>query len=134
MGFTKPPVQALKSANKLKRKELFVQYKKHQNKEKHEERHRRRKEEAKDPELKEARLAKRKPSTIDSKRVWDDIDDDSLGVQVDLEKLKRRRIEEAEAAEQAAHEAAMRAEEELDEDDDVDSMLASDEEMDEERQ
>ncbi|WJG36014.1 rRNA-binding ribosome biosynthesis protein RPF1 [Fusarium oxysporum Fo47] len=134
MGFTKPPVQALKSSNKLKRKELFVQYKKHQNKERHEERHRRRREEAKDPELKAARLAKRKPATIDSKRVWDDIDDDSLGVQVDLEKLKRRRIEEAEAAEQAAHEAAMRAEEELDEDDDVDSMLASDEEMDEERQ
>ncbi|KAL7763380.1 hypothetical protein ACKLNR_006738 [Fusarium oxysporum f. sp. zingiberi] len=134
MGFTKPPVQALKSSNRLKRKELFVQYKKHQNKERHEERHRRRREEAKDPELKAARLAKRKPATIDSKRVWDDIDDDSLGVQVDLEKLKRRRIEEAEAAEQAAHEAAMRAEGELDEDDDVDSMLASDEEMDEERQ
>ncbi|KAJ4162528.1 Ribosome production factor 1 [Fusarium falciforme] len=131
MGFTKPPVQALKSANKIKRRELFVQHKKHRDKERHEERHRRRREEAKDPELKAARLAKRKPVTIDQKRVWDDVDDDSLGAQVDLEKLKRRRIEEAEAAEQAAHEAEMQ---EDDDDDDVDSMLASDEEMDEERQ
>ncbi|KAF4975833.1 hypothetical protein FDECE_18534, partial [Fusarium decemcellulare] len=132
MGFTKPPVQALKSANKLKRKELFIQHKKHKDKERHEERHRRKREEARDPELKAARLAKRKPVTIDQKRVWDDVDDDSLGAQVDLERLKRRRIEEAEAAEQAALEAEM--EEDEDDDDDVDSMLASDEEMDEERQ
>ncbi|KAF4972504.1 hypothetical protein FZEAL_9584 [Fusarium zealandicum] len=129
MGFTKPPVQALKAANKLKRQELFVQHKKHKDKERREERFRRKKEEAKDPELKAARLAKRKPLTIDSKRVWDDVDDDSLGAQVDLEKLKRRRIEEAEAAEHAALEEMQE-----DDDDDVDSMLGSDEEMDEERQ
>lgn len=94
-------------------------------------RYRRKKEEDREPELKDARLAKRKPVTLDQKRVWDDVDDDSLGVQVDLEKLKRRRIEEAEAAEQEALEAAA---DDDDDEDDVDSMLGSDEEDDEARQ
>ncbi|KAK7414385.1 Ribosome production factor 1 [Neonectria punicea] len=125
---TKPPVQALKNANKLKRRELFIEHKKTIDKERREMRYRRKKEEDREPELKEARLAKRKPITIDQKRVWDDVDDDSLGAQVDLEKLKRRRIEEAEAAEQAALEDGS------DEDDDADSMLDSDDEDDEARQ
>ncbi|KAH6890400.1 anticodon-binding protein [Thelonectria olida] len=126
----KAPERALKSANKLKRRDLFVQHKKEKQKERHEMRHRRRKEEDREPEMKAARLAKQKPVTIDQKRVWDDVDDDSLGVQVDLEKLKRRRIEEAEAAELAAAENS----EEEDDEDDVDSMLDSDEEGDEARQ
>jgi ribosome production factor 1 len=96
------------------------------------ERFRRKKEEDKNPELKAARLAKNKPLTIDDKRVWDDADDDSLGAQVDLEKLKRRRIEEAEAEEQAAHEASMKMDEDSDGDDD--SMLGSDDEDEEARQ
>ncbi|KPM43094.1 hypothetical protein AK830_g3493 [Neonectria ditissima] len=125
---TKPPVQALKNANKMKRRELFIEHKKTIDKERREMRYRRKKEEDREPELKEARLAKRKPITIDQKRVWDDVDDDSLGAQVDLEKLKRRRIEEAEAAEQAALDDGS------DEDDDADSMLGSDEEDDEARQ
>lgn len=132
MTFTKPPVQALKAANKLKRKELFVQHKKHKDKERREARYRRKKEEDREPELRAARLAKQKPVSLDQKRVWDDVDDDSLGAQVDLEKLKRRRIEEAEAAEQEALEAAAAEEEQSD--DDVDSMLDSDEEADEARQ
>lgn len=128
MGFTRPPVQALKSANKLKRRELFVQYKKHKDTDRREERFRRRKEESRDPSLKAARLAKNKTQTIDQKRVWDDVDDDSLGTQVDLERLKRRRIEEAEAEERAAIEAAeAEGAEEEDDDEDNDSMLDSDE-------
>ncbi|KAI9897139.1 hypothetical protein N3K66_008161 [Trichothecium roseum] len=128
MGFTRPPVQALKSANKLKRRELFVQYKKHKDTDRREERFRRRKEESRDPSLKAARLAKNKTQTIDQKRVWDDVDDDSLGTQVDLERLKRRRVEEAEAEERAAIEAAEAEGAEDDDDDgDNDSMLESDE-------
>lgn len=130
MAGTKAPEQALKAANKLKRRELFVEHKKTKDKERREMRYRRKKEEDREPELKDARLAKRKPVTLDQKRVWDDVDDDSLGVQVDLEKLKRRRIEEAEAAEQEALEAAA----DDDDEDDVDSMLGSDEEDDEARQ
>ncbi|KAH6984986.1 anticodon-binding protein [Ilyonectria destructans] len=131
MAGTKAPEQALKAANKLKRRELFVEHKKTKDKERREMRYRRKKEEDREPELKDARLAKRKPVTLDQKRVWDDVDDDSLGVQVDLEKLKRRRIEEAEAAEQEALEAAA---DDDDDEDDVDSMLGSDEEDDEARQ
>ncbi|KAF7537713.1 hypothetical protein G7Z17_g12801 [Cylindrodendrum hubeiense] len=129
MAGTKAPVQALKAANKLKRRELFVEHKKTVDKERREMRYRRKKEEDREPELKEARLAKRKPITIDQKRVWDDVDDDRLGAQVDLEKLKRRRIEEAAAAEQEALEAGA----DDDDDDDLDSMLGSDEEADEAR-
>lgn len=128
MGFSKPPEEALKASNKLRRQELFVRYKKASDKERRDERYRRKKEEERNPELRAARLAKRPTLTLDQKRVWDDVDDDSLGVQVDLEKLKRRRIEQAEEEERAALEAADKA----GEDDDADSMLDSDEEEDEE--
>lgn len=133
MGFnSRVSESALKSANKLRRRELFVQHKKVKDKERREERLRRRKEEDRNPELKAARLSKNVTKTLDQKRVWDDVDDDSLGAVVDVEKLKRRRMEEAEAEEQAALEAAN----EDDEDDDNDSMLDSDEdgEDDEKRQ
>jgi ribosome production factor 1 len=124
MGFRKAPTQALKAANKLKRRELFVQHKKSKDKEQREERFRRKKEEDKNPELKAARLSKNAPKTLDQKRVWDDVDDDSLGAVVDVEKLKRRRIEQAEAEEQKALDAPLNE----DDDDDNDSMLATDDE------
>ncbi|KAM0514979.1 hypothetical protein ACHAPE_006301 [Trichoderma viride] len=131
MGFSKPPVQSLKIANKQKRKELFVAHKRSSGKERHEERHRRRKEESRNPELREARLAKNVPRTLEHKRVWDDVDDDSLGRVVDLEQLKRRRLEQAEAEERTAIEATEKMDEDED-DGDNDSMLDSDEEEDEE--
>ncbi|KHO00792.1 Brix domain containing protein [Metarhizium album ARSEF 1941] len=128
MGFTKPPVQALKAANKLKRQALFIQHKTASGKERREARHRRRKEENREPELRAARLAKNKTLTLDQKRVWDDGDDDSLGAQVDLEKLRRRQMEEAEADAQVALETGMK-----DEDNgDSDSMLESDDDEDDE--
>jgi ribosome production factor 1 len=130
MAFSKPSDSALKAANKVKRQELFVQRKKFQDKERRELRYRRKKEEDKNPELRAARLAKNKPLTIDDKRVWDDADDDSLGAQVDLEQLKRRRIAEAEAEELAEADTKM----DDDDDDDDDSMLDSDEEDEEARQ
>ncbi|PNY24682.1 Ribosome production factor 1 [Tolypocladium capitatum] len=132
MGFTKTPVQALKAANKLKRQELFVQHKKVKDKERREERYRRKKEEDRNPALRAARLAKNKAITLDQKRVWDEGDDDALGSVVDLEKLRRRRMEQAEAEEQAALDAEMKDGE--DDDEDHDSMLDSDEEGDDARQ
>ncbi|SPO02770.1 related to RNA processing factor 1 [Cephalotrichum gorgonifer] len=89
---------SLKTSNKLKRQDLFIEQKKRRGKEKREERNRRNKEERQDPELRRQRLENNKPLTIDKKRVWDDVDDDSLGVQVNVEELRRRRL----AAEQAA--------------------------------
>ncbi|KAK5663942.1 hypothetical protein OQA88_154 [Cercophora sp. LCS_1] len=120
---------SLKTSNKLKRKELYIEQKKATGKARHEERHRRRREEAKDPELRRQRLEQNRPTSIDKKRIWDDVDDDRLGAVVDVAQLKRRRLEEAEAA--AAREADGLGEEEEElEDDDADSMLDSDEEDD----
>ncbi|KAJ4151013.1 hypothetical protein LMH87_011734 [Akanthomyces muscarius] len=127
MGFRKAPTQALKAANKLKRQELFVQHKKSKDKDRREHRFQRKKEEDRNPELKAARLAKNVTKTLDQKRVWDDVDDDSLGAVVDVEKLKRRRMEEALAEEEAALNAPL----DEDNDEDNDSMLATDDEDDE---
>ncbi|KAF4123221.1 ribosome production factor 1 [Geosmithia morbida] len=130
MGFRKPSMQAINSSNKLNRRDLFVEHKRASGKERHEARHRRRKEEARDPALKAARLARNKTLSLDQKRVWDDGDDDSLGAQVDLEKLRRRRLEEAEAEAHAPlDDGGNRAGAE--EDDDHDSMLDSDSDDDE---
>ena len=112
---------SLKTSNKLRRKQLYVEQKKVTGKARHEERHRRRRDEAKDPELRRERLEKNQPASIDKKRIWDDVDDDSLGAVVDVAQLKRRRLEAAEAA--AAGEG-----DDAEKDDDVDSMLGSDDE------
>ncbi|KAL2171068.1 hypothetical protein VTG60DRAFT_3916 [Thermothelomyces hinnuleus] len=121
---------SLKTSNKLKRQQLYVQQKKATGKARHEERHRRRKEEAKNPELRRQRLERNQPASIDKKRIWDDVDDDSLGAVVDVAQLKRRRLEEAEAAAAAEADGAQKDTEEKD--DDVDSMLGSDDDDEEE--
>lgn len=127
---------SLKTGNKLKRQELFIEQKKQRSKERRTERNRRRKEERDDPELRRERLQKNKPLTIDKKRVWDDVDDDSLGVQVNVEELRRRRL----AAEQAAEIEAMdedmddeEAERRKEEEEAYDSMLEDDSEEEQER-
>jgi ribosome production factor 1 len=117
---------SLKTSNKVRRKQLYVEQKKTTGKARHEERHRRRREEAKDPELRRERLEKNQPASLDKKRIWDDVDDDNLGAVVDVAALKRRRLEAAEAA--AAAEADGVVEDAAEKDDDVDSMLGSDEE------
>ncbi|GAB1320154.1 Ribosome production factor 1 [Madurella fahalii] len=117
---------SLKTSNKLKRQQLYVSQKKTAGKARHEERHRRRKEEAKNPELRRERLEKNQPASIDKKRIWDDVEDDSLGAVVDVAQLKRRRLEAEEAA--AAAEADVVMKDDLEKDDDVDSMLGSEDE------
>lgn len=111
-----------KTGNKFKRQDLHVKQKKARDSIKRDERFRRKREEDKNPELKKERLARNIPHTIDRKRVWDDVEGDGLNVSVDVEQLKRRRIEEAEAAENEP----LEEEEDEEEDDDADSMLDSD--------
>ncbi|KAM3080974.1 Ribosome production factor 1 [Clarireedia jacksonii] len=113
-----------KTDNKFKRQDLHIKQKKARDSLRRDERFKRKREEDRDPELRRQRLAKNIPHTIDRKRVWDEIegDGDDLNVSVDVEQLKRRRIEEAEAAE-SAEQAAL--EEAPEKDDDVDSMLDS---------
>lgn len=103
--------------NKLKRQELHIRQKKARDNLRRDERFRRKREEDRDPELRRVRLAKNIPHTIDAKRVWDEVDGEGLNVSVDVEQLKRRRIEEAEAGPLEAEEESR--------DDDVDSMLDS---------
>jgi hypothetical protein len=91
-----------KTGNKFRRQDLHVKQKKAKDSQRRDERFKRKREEDRDPELRRERLAKNVPITIDKKRVWDEVDGDDLGISVDVEQLKRRRIEEAEAAEQEA--------------------------------
>lgn len=127
MGFSKASGASLslKTGNKLRRKQMYIEDKKASGKARHEARHARRREEAKNPELRRERLEKNQPTSIDKKRIWDDVDDDSLGAVVDLAQLKRRRLEQAEAA-AAAEPAAPAQDDEEENDDEVDSMLGSD--------
>ena len=129
MGFSKASGASLslKTGNKLRRKQMYIEDKKASGKARHEARHARRREEAKNPELKKERLEKNQPTSIDKKRIWDDVDDDSLGAVVDLAQLKRRRLEQAEAAATTEPEAPVGDAEE-ENDDEVDSMLGSDDE------
>ena len=128
---TKPlnPKAALpfETGNKLRRQDLHIKQKKTRDTLRRDERFRRKKEEDRDPELKRKRLAKNIPHSIDRIRVWDDVDGDDLGISVDVEQLKRRRIEEAEAAEREQ----LQVEEATRDDDDNDSMLDSGSEADE---
>ena len=112
-----------KTGNKFKRQDLHVKQKKARDSLRRDERFKRKREEDRDPELRKERLAKNVPHTIDKKRVWDEVDGEGLNVSVDVEHLKRRRIEEAEASELAPLEDV---EEPVD--DDMDSMLDSDSE------
>ena len=91
-----PPKAALsfKSSNKSRRQELYVNQKRARGLEQRQVRFERRKLEDKQPDLREQRLRANKPLTLDQKRTWDDVDDDALGLRVDVERLKRRRIEE----------------------------------------
>ncbi|KAI0480376.1 Brix-domain-containing protein [Xylariaceae sp. FL0804] len=116
-----------KTGNKLHRQSLYVKQKREREKEKREVRFRRKKEENREPELRRARVERNQPITIDRKRVWDDVDDDSLGVAVDMEQLlKRRRMQQEEAENSQADQ--VNADDAGLEEDDRDSMLGSDDE------
>ncbi len=86
-----------KTANKERRQKLHIGRKKAQDSVRRDERFRRRREEDKDPDLREERLKENVPLTLERKRVWDDVGSDTgdlLGVSVDTERLKKRRLEE----------------------------------------
>ncbi|KAI2487305.1 Brix multi-domain protein [Pyrenophora tritici-repentis] len=94
-----------KPKNKLRRQAAFLSIKKAREADKRDARLRRKREEEKNPALREERLAHNKPTTIESKRVWDEPvgdEEDALGWAIDVERLaKRRKLEQEEAAEKA---------------------------------
>ncbi|RMZ70929.1 rna processing factor 1 [Pyrenophora seminiperda CCB06] len=106
MAAPKPnTASGLKPKNKLRRQAAFLSIKKAREADKRDARLRRKREEEKNPALREERLAQNKPATIDSKRVWDEPvgdEEDALGWAIDIERLaKRRKLEQEEAAEKA---------------------------------
>ncbi|OJJ96739.1 hypothetical protein ASPACDRAFT_124534 [Aspergillus aculeatus ATCC 16872] len=140
-GLSRPPPDAsleIKPRNKLRRQMLHIKRKRAKDSARRTERYAFKKEEAKNPRLKEERLKRNIPLTIDRKRVWDeggsDVED-GLGLSVDVERIKRRKQEEEDELnrplkdfEKSGDEDSQDddgAEEHSDEDDDVDSMLAS---------
>ena len=109
-----------KTGNKLKRQDLHVKQKRARDSIRRDERFGRKREEDRDPRLRAERLARNVPTTIDKKRVWDEVDGDGLNVSVDVEQLKRRRTEAAQRLEEESLQDSPG-------DDDQDSMLDSDE-------
>jgi ribosome production factor 1 len=111
-----------KTSNKLRRQELHVKQKRARDALKRAERFSRKKEEEKNPKLKEERLRKNIPATLDRKRIYDEIadepEDGGLGVAYNVEGLKRRRLLEEQQLEQDASNGVDESE-----DDDNDSML-----------
>ncbi|OAL51328.1 Brix-domain-containing protein [Pyrenochaeta sp. DS3sAY3a] len=143
MGFNPAPA-GIKPKNKLRRQATHLARKKEKEAEKRDLRHRRKREENKDPSLREERHARNVPATIDSKRVWDDEpvgdEEDALGWAVDVERLVKKRKLEQEAAEQGDDgeeegtltklrklEQDEASDEDDQEDDEADSMLDSSE-------
>ncbi|EMC97692.1 hypothetical protein BAUCODRAFT_462868 [Baudoinia panamericana UAMH 10762] len=141
-----------KIQNKIKRQQEHVKRKKQQETTKREQRFRRRKLEDKNPDLRATRRAKNVPTTIDSKRTWDEANADDeagtmLGLSVDVLHPKRFKVDDekpvpadinpddhrvgdgAEDEEEPAPVVAPNLEADGAEDD-VDSMLASDDEDD----
>ncbi|RAH68222.1 rRNA-binding ribosome biosynthesis protein RPF1 [Aspergillus aculeatinus CBS 121060] len=128
----------IKPRNKLRRQMLHIKRKRAKDSARRTERYAFKKEEAKNPRLKEERLKRNIPLTIDRKRVWDeggsDVED-GLGLSVDVERIKRRKQEEEDElnrplkdTEKSGDEDSQDddgSEEHSNEDDDVDSMLAS---------
>jgi ribosome production factor 1 len=84
---------SFRTTNKSRRQELYVDQKKARGADQRAMRFARRKAEEKDAEAREKRLRENKPVTLEHKRAWDGGDDDGLGMRVDVERLKRRRVE-----------------------------------------
>ena len=87
------PVSTSRTRNKQRRQSWHIEQKKAKDSAKRELRFRRRREEQKNPHLREERRAQNVPVTIERKRVWDEVegDEERLGLSVDLDALKRKR-------------------------------------------
>ena len=118
---------SFKVGNKEKRQSLHITRKRVLDHTRRDERFRRRREEDKDPGLREERLKQNIPLTLERKRIWDDVDRDTgdgLGVSVDVERLKRRKVDEdAQAADEEVAERAGKVRDDIGED--YDSMIDS---------
>lgn len=123
-----------KTPNKQKRHLLHIKRKRAKDSARRAQRFGTKKEEAKNPKLKEERLKRNIPLTLDRKRVWDEAGSDTegpLGLSVDVERIKRQKQEEDEELNRPLGSGSGDEDDyNDDDDDDVDSMLASSDEED----
>lgn len=122
-----------KTANKQRRQDLHIKQKKARDALRRAERFSRKKEEAKNPRLREERLLRNVPLTIDSKRQYDlpedEPEDGGLGVAYNVERLKRRKLAQEQDLGDVDSLPNTRKEQGFeDRDSDHDSMLDEDEE------
>lgn len=87
-----------KTANKARRQQLHIKQKKARDALRRADRFARKKEEARDPTLREERLRTNVPQTLETKRKWDEVqeepEDGGLGIAFNVERLKRRKLAE----------------------------------------
>lgn len=121
-----------KIQNKVKRSEQHLKEKKLKESEKRDARLKRRRQEDKNPHLRVERRSRNVPLTIDKKRTWDvaEVDaaeGDNLGLSVDLQSLKRRKVDDGGEDKTEISEDGDDVEEDDEGDDsDADSMLELD--------
>ncbi|KAL4734305.1 anticodon-binding protein [Aspergillus similis] len=132
-----------KIRNKQKRQLLHIKRKRAKDAARRAQRFGTKKEEAKNPKLKEERLKRNVPLTLERKRVWDDAGSDveePLGLSVDVERIKRQKQEEDEELNRPLDSGSEDTQNEdngsdkEDDEDDLDSMLASSDEEDEDNE
>ncbi|OQE18510.1 hypothetical protein PENFLA_c021G03571 [Penicillium flavigenum] len=125
----------IKIGNKLRRKMNHVKRKRAKDAARREERYAFKKEEAKNPKLKEERLRRNIPLTLERKRVWNEADNDTeetgLGLSVDVERIKRAKKEEEDELNRPLEEGEDDSEAPESDNESVDSMLESDNSEDE---
>jgi ribosome production factor 1 len=138
-GQGRPPPNAgmeVKPKNKLRRKMLHIKRKRAKDAERRAERYGFKKEEAKNPKLREERLRRNVPLTLERKRVWDeagsDAEEDGLGLSVDIERIKRAKQEEEDELNRPLEEGEDDSDIAESETESVDSMIATSDEEDEE--
>ncbi|KAJ5443556.1 Brix domain-containing protein [Penicillium daleae] len=138
-GQSRPPPNSgmeVKTKNKLRRKMLHIKRKRTKDAERHEERHAFKKEEAKNPKLREERLRRNIPLTLERKRVWDeagsDAEEDGLGLSVDIERIKRAKQEEEDELNRPLEEGEDDSDEAESDNESIDSMIATSDEDDDE--
>lgn len=91
----------IKPKNKIRRQDKYHERLRAAGKLERDVNHHRKREEAKNPRLRAERLAQNVPHTIDNKRTFDEVDieeGDGIGLSVDVERLKRRKLDADEKA------------------------------------
>lgn len=131
-GKGKPPPGAgleIKPVNKQRRQMMHIKRKRAKDSTRRAERYAFKKEEAKKPGLREDRLRRNVPLTLDRKRVWDEADNDAeehgLGLSVDVERIKRAKKEEEDELNRPLEEGEDDSEAPESDDESIDSMIAS---------